>query len=280
MTTNPKPPRAGTVERLMRQDRAIVFGCVGLIILTASWYTIAGIGMNMSAIQMTRMAGPIGDPMRMQGAQAWGLGHAVLIFLMWWVMMIAMMTPGAAPTVLLFAALKRAGPQQALGARLSLIFLAGYLLVWAAFSVIATGAQLGLESVGLSDGPMMTIRSRAFAGVVLIAAGAYQFSNLKSACLQHCQSPARFLAQHNQPGASGALRMGALHGTFCLGCCWALMALLFVGGVMNLFWIIGIAFYVALEKLLPRALWLAPATGAVLIAMGIWLLAKPVFASG
>ncbi len=280
MTVNTKPPPPGVVDRVLRRDRSVVLLCVLLIILGASWYTIAGIGMNMSAIDMTRMAGPVGEPMRMGAAVNWTLPYTILIFLMWWVMMIAMMTPSAAPTVLLFTAIKRMGSDKARVSQLSLVFLAGYLVAWAVFSALATGAQWGLESVGLSDGPMMTIRSKAFAGCVLVAAGLYQLSSLKTACLRHCRSPARFLADHNRPGIYGAFRTGALHGAYCLGCCWALMLLLFVGGIMNLYWIVGIAIYVALEKLLPRATWLVPLTGLVLIVMGAWLIATPwVFAS-
>lgn len=269
----------GAVERLMRQDTAIVLGGVGLIVLTAGWYTVAGIGMNMTAVEMTRMAGPIGAPMQMGGGAVWSPGNVVLIFLMWWVMMIAMMTPSAAPAVLLYVALKRMGPEKSRTATLSLFFLSGYLIAWAAFSVAATAAQWGMEATGLSDGPMMTIRSASFAGLVLLAAGAYQFSGLKTACLRHCQSPARFLARHNRPGAWGAIRIGAVHGVYCLGCCWALMALLFVGGVMNLYWIVGIALYVAAEKLMPRAVWLVPVTGAGLCILGVWLIAQAVFST-
>lgn len=270
MTSYPTPPRTGTIERLMRHDRAIVLGGVFLIVLASAWYTIAGIGMKMTAAEMTRMAGPIGEPMLMGGPPVWDLQYAILIFLMWWVMMIAMMTPSAAPTVLLYSAIKKVGRERAMAARFSFCFLAGYLIAWAFFSLVATGLQWGLENVGLSDGPMMTIRSKAFAGCVLIAAGAYQLSDLKTACLKHCQSPARFIADHHRPGAYGAFRTGAHHGLYCLGCCWALMALLFVGGIMNLYWIAGIAVYVALEKLLPGARWLPALTGIVLIAAGLW----------
>ena len=278
MSVSHHPPRPGAVERLLRHDRWIVLGSVSLIILASAWYTVAGIGMNMSAVDMTRMAGPIGEPMQMGGPLRWDFTYAALIFLMWWVMMIAMMTPSAAPTVLLYLALKRAGRDRDLAARFSLFFLTGYLIAWAAFGLLATGAQWGLEGLGLSDGPMMTIRSKTFAGCVLITAGAYQFSDLKSACLRHCQSPARFLAKHNRPGSYGALRTGALHGVYCLGCCWALMALLFVGGIMNLYWIAGLAVYVALEKLLPRARWLPVLTGFVLIVAGLWLVASTLLA--
>lgn len=278
MTTPPSRP--GVVDRVLRRDSGIVLFCVLLIILGASWYTIAGIGMNMTAIDMTRMAGPIGEPMRMAGETRWTPTYAALIFLMWWVMMIAMMTPSAAPTVLLFTATKRMGPDNENASRLSLFFLVGYLVAWAVFSTIATGAQWGLERIEFSDGPMMTIRSKALAGSVLIAAGLYQLSSLKSACLRHCRSPAQFLAEHIRPGAYGAFRVGAIYGAFCLGCCWALMLLLFVGGVMNLYWIVGIAIYVALEKLLPRVRWLVPLTGVTLIVLGVWLAATSWVAAG
>ena len=255
----------------MRHERVIVLSGVTLIVLVSAWYTIAGIGMNMTAAEMTRMAGPIGEPMQMGGTPIWDVRYAILIFLMWWVMMIAMMTPSAAPTILLYAAIKRAGKERDKAAWYSFCFLAGYLIAWAFFSLLATGLQWGLESIGLSDGPMMTIRSKTFAGCVLIAAGAYQLSDLKTACLRHCQSPARFIADHYRPKAYGALRTGALHGLYCLGCCWALMALLFVGGIMNLYWIAGLAVYVALEKLLPGARWLPALTGFALIAAGMWV---------
>ncbi|WP_424831183.1 DUF2182 domain-containing protein [Ruegeria sp.] len=275
MARNLAALRTDKVERLLRRDNAIVIGSVCLIILAACWYTVAGIGMNMSAIEMTRMARPIGEPMQMRGGVIWNAGYAVLIFLMWWVMMIAMMTPSAAPTVLLYTALKRMGPEADRIAWLSLLFLTGYLIAWAAFSAAATFAQWGLELAGLSDGPMMTIRSKGFAGAVLIAAGLYQLSTLKTACLRHCRSPGQFLAEHSRPGPWGAFRTGALHGTYCLGCCWALMLLLFVGGIMNLYWIVGVALYVAAEKLMPRATWLVPLTGMALFVMGVWLIATP-----
>ncbi len=276
MTTKSNQPHVGAVDYVLRRDSGVVLLCVTLIVLGAAWYTIVGIGMNMTAVEMTRMAGPIGEPMQMGGPVVWSLPYTILIFLMWWVMMIAMMTPSAAPTVLLYAAIKRMGPDKKRTTLLSLVFLGGYLVVWAFFSALATGGQWGLEQIGLSDGPMMTIRSKAFAGCVLLAAGLYQLSSLKSACLRHCRSPAQFLAEHNRPGATGAFRVGAVHGAYCLGCCWALMLLLFAGGVMNLYWIVGIAIYVGLEKLLPRARWLGPATGIALIVAGLWLIGSAV----
>ncbi|WP_170340149.1 DUF2182 domain-containing protein [Ruegeria arenilitoris] len=266
-----RPARTISLERVLRKERLIVAGSVLLIVSGAVWYTVAGVGMQMSAVEMTRMAGPIGQPMPMGAGAVWTLWYAALVFAMWWVMMVAMMTPSAAPTALLFVALKRVGPDRQRSASFGLAFLSGYLFAWAVFSLGATGLQWGLQQIGAMDGPMMTIRSGILAGIVLCAAGMYQFSGLKSACLRHCQSPAAFLTRHNRPGHWGAFRCGALHGAYCLGCCWALMALLFVGGIMNLWWIVTIAVYVALEKLLPRAGWLTPVVGVVLIGLGAWV---------
>jgi predicted metal-binding membrane protein len=226
--------------------------------------------MNMSALDMTRMAGPIGEPMSMGGSHPWTFGYAMLVFLMWWVMMIAMMTPSAAPTLLLYTALKRHGSESASATKLSLIFLAGYLLIWGGFSLLATGMQWLTETLGVVDGPMMTLASRPAAGAVLILAGFFQFSALKTACLKQCSSPADFLTRHRRTGSGGALLMGMHHGAFCFGCCWALMALLFVGGIMNLYWIVGLAFYVLAEKILPNPRFFARCTGAVLILWGLW----------
>jgi predicted metal-binding membrane protein len=179
-----------------------------------------------------------------------------------------MMTPSAAPLVLLFTALKKRGADGEYAALYSLYLLFGYLSAWAGFSVMATGLQMGLETVGLSDGPMMTIRSQGFAGLIMVIAGLYQFSNLKNACLSHCQSPGQFLADHRRPGPAGALRLGVDHGIYCLGCCWALMALLFVGGIMNLYWIVGLTLYVLAEKYASNGLLLSRFTGGVLMLVG------------
>lgn len=261
-------PAPGAVERLARHDRLVVLGAVGLIVLLAGLYTLYGVGMRMTALEMTRMARPIGQPMAMGDAQVWTPAYAVLIFLMWWIMMIAMMTPSAAPMLLLFAAIKRARAERWQAQRDSLLFLSGYLLAWAVFSALATALQWGLERAGLSSGPMMTLSSRTLAGGVLIAAGLYQLTTLKSACLNHCKAPARFLTQHRRVGAMGALLMGAHHGAYCLGCCWALMALLFVGGIMNLYWIVGLALFVLAEKLLPDRFDTPRIAGGLLIVFG------------
>jgi predicted metal-binding membrane protein len=205
----------------------------------------------------------------------WSPLSAALAFVMWWVMMIAMMVPSAAPTILLFTTIRR---RQEASARPSLeawIFLSGYLLIWAGFSLLAILAQWGLESAGLLSMEMAS-SSAVLRGVILVAAGLYQFTPLKNACLHHCQSPVLFLSRYWQAGAMGALRMGLRHGCYCFGCCWFLMALLFVGGIMNLVWIAGIAVYVACEKLLPLGRGLSRAAGAALIVAGAIVLARAI----
>lgn len=265
-------PRTGAVEHLARNDRLIVLGAICLIVLLAGLYTIYGAGMQMTALDMTRMARPIGQPMAMGGAQPWTPAYALLIFLMWWIMMIAMMVPSAAPMLLLFTAVKKAGADTRQAHRDNFLFLCGYLLAWCLFSALATALQWELELVGLSNGPMMTVSSRALAGGMLIAAGLYQVTPLKQACLSHCRSPANFLTRHKRSGALGALTMGLHHGAYCLGCCWALMILLFVGGVMNLYWIVGLALIVLTEKLLPHARAFAAITGSLMTGVGGYVL--------
>jgi predicted metal-binding membrane protein len=272
-----KRQEAGPVERLVRHDRLIVASAVALIVFGAAVYTVMGVGMNMSALEMTRMARPIGQPMQMGDGVDWTLSYALLVFLMWWIMMVAMMTPSAAPMLLLYTALKRQGPEGDRARSYSLLFLGGYLAAWAAFSVLAVSLQWCLEQAGLAASAMMTISSRAFAGAVLLAAGVYQFTALKNACLSHCRSPAHFLAEHNQPGAMGAFRIGAHHGTYCLGCCWALMALLFVGGVMNLYWVVGLALFVLAEKLAPNGRIFSRAAGVGLCLAGGYSLTTAIF---
>jgi predicted metal-binding membrane protein len=265
-------PATGLVERLARQEQMIVAIAVALIVGLAAIYTISGAGMRMSALQMTRMTGPLGVSGLAGAGSVWTPGYVVLIFLMWWIMMIAMMTPSAAPTLLLYTALKRVGPDADRARVLGGLFLAGYLLAWAGFSLLAMTAQWGVEAAGLSSGRTMALSSRVLAAAVLILAGAWQFSGFKDACLTHCRSPGEFLSARIRPGATGALRLGAAHGLYCLGCCWALMALLFVGGIMNLYWIVGLALFVLGEKTLPNRRLLSRVVGAALVLGGVGML--------
>ncbi|KIC34944.1 DUF2182 domain-containing protein [Leisingera sp. ANG-M7] len=262
----------GAAERLARNDQLVVLGAVAFVVLLSGLYTVFGVGMNMSAVEMTRMARPIGEPMAMGGGPVWTAGYAVLIFLMWWVMMIAMMTPSAAPVLLLFTAIKKSGSHAGSAPLLSLLFLSGYLLAWAFFSCIATALQWWLETLGLSDGPMMSLSSRTLGGALLLAAGAYQFTPYKHACLSHCRLPVQFLTAHNRTGLAGAVLMGAHHGTFCIGCCWALMLLLFAGGIMNLYWIAGLALFVLAEKTFPYPRFFTAGAGVLLLLAGSYVL--------
>ena len=262
----------GATERLLRRDRTIVIVAIMAMTAIASTYTVLGVGMDMPAYKMTRMPG-VRDAGGMSGAtmaRAWSPAYAVLVFFMWWVMMVAMMLPSAAPAILLHSSLKRLSSPASTNAA---AFLAGYLAVWALFSLVATGLHWGLESVGVLSASMMTMKGGPLAGGVLILAGLYQFTSLKHACLAHCQSPAEYLAANHRPGRNGAFRMGVGHGIYCLGCCWSLMALLFVGGVMNLWWIAGLAILVALEKLLPSGARIARISGGAMIVSGLVLAA-------
>ena len=251
------------LEYLLRRDRVIVAVGLAAVVALAWAYLATGAGMDMSMADMSM------DDMPM----TWSPSYAVLLFVMWWVMMIAMMVPSAAPAVLLFATIRRKQEASAHPPVDAWVFLSGYLLVWAGFSLLAVMGQWGLERAGLLSMGMMST-SAVFGGVILLAAGVYQFTPVKNTCLRYCQSPVLFLSRYWQPGTWGALLMGLRHGGYCLGCCWFLMALLFVSGVMNLIWIAGIALYVASEKLLPLGRGLSRASGAALIISGAIVLAR------
>src|ERR1700730_2635113 len=251
------------LEKALRHDRLIVaVGLAGAIVL--AWvYLATGAGVDMS------MAGMPMEPM------PWSAFDAALMFTMWWVMMIAMMVPSAAPMVLLFTAIKRKQEARVNPSVAAWVFLSGYLLIWAGFSLVAALAQWGLERAGLVS---MTVASSSgsVGGAILLAAGLYQFTPVKSACLRYCQSPVLFLSRYWRPGAAGALRMGLQHGGYCLRCCWVRMMLVFGACVMNLFWIAGIALYVACEKLLALGQLLSRAAGVALIVAGTILLARAI----
>ncbi len=279
-------------ERLLKRDRAIVLAGVAVLCALAWLYLLTGAGLGMSAWEMTsaslfphQRAAPTPDMsgMNMAGmdmvgmdmaapAPTWSASAWGVMLGMWWTMMVAMMTPSAAPAILLYArvhchALARGDVQDKLAPTGA--FAAGYLSVWLGFSVAATVLTWLLAQSGLVSAMMMDSQSRWLSGSVLIAAGLYQVSPLKNLCLAHCRAPAEFLSRHWRPGAGGALRLGAMHGAYCVGCCWMLMALLFVGGVMNLIWIAAIAVLVLVEKAAPIGRWVGLAAGAALMAWGV-----------
>jgi predicted metal-binding membrane protein len=255
-----------TLEFILRRDRWVVASGLALVLMLAWAYLLAGAGMGVDAHAVAGMA------MGGTHASQWSLGLAAVMFLMWWVMMAAMMLPSAAPVLLLAAALNRKSrpgnsPYGATG-----LFAAGYLAAWACFSLVAVAAQWWLTYSGnLSE--MMQLSSRQLAGGLLVCAGLWQLTPIKHACLRQCRSPVEFLTQRRRPGKSGVLIMGIEHGTYCLGCCWLLMALLFAGGIMNLYWVAGLAVYVLGEKLLPAGHRIARWASAALLVAGVALTA-------
>ena len=213
-----------TLEMLLRHDRSLVIVALLIITLLAWSYMFVGAGMSMGDSSMELM----------NAQMTWTSTYGVLVFLMWWIMMVAMMLPSASPTILLFAKIgkKRRETGQVFVAAGTFTF--GYLLIWGVFSFFATTMQFALANSGLLS-MMMKSTSTALSATILIAAGLWQLTPLKRACLRHCRSPLHFIVHRFHPGKLGALRMGMEHGLFCLGCCWFLMALLFYGGIMNLY---------------------------------------------
>ncbi|MBT6277999.1 MAG: DUF2182 domain-containing protein [Chromatiales bacterium] len=257
----------GNTRKMLRREQAVLAaGLVAVIALSWGWLLI-GAGMDMTALEMTAMAGM--DGWAMQPAE-WTLGYIVLMVCMWQVMMTAMMLPSAAPVLALYASMARKRRDQ--GRPLGQVgtFALGYLGTWGAFSVIATAAQWALEAARLLS-PMLETTNVWLGSVLFISAGLWQLTPIKSACLRHCRSPLGFLMSCWRPGAWGAFRMGARHGFYCLGCCWCLMALLFFGGIMNLYWIAGLAVFVLLEKTFSHAHWFGRVTGVALVGWGLAL---------
>lgn len=264
--------RGTLVESVFHRQTLIV--AIALIVLSVlAWLALlAGAGTGMSVVAMSGWWLPLSLPAG--ESWPWTPYYWLIAFVMWAVMMVAMMLPSAAPMVLLYARVVRHADRKAGtgGAPMAIAaFASGYLTLWILFSVLAVALQFTLERAGLMT-VMMSSGSAILSGVLLIAAGAYQLTPLKSACLQHCRGPAALLADHWRPGIAGAWRMGLGHGAFCVGCCAAIMLLLFVGGVMNLVWIAGLSIFVALEKLAPFGPQLAKALAAVLLAAGTALI--------
>lgn len=234
---------------------------IGLLaIASLCWLYLFDMAADMAAM----------SPGDMMSFRHWTPGYFAMMLLMWSIMMVAMMTPSAAPMILLYRQVAR--KNHLAGAVLgTALFAGGYLLIWGLFSLVATALQWLLEESALLS-PKMLSQNQVFSGTVLVAAGIYQFSSLKQACLRRCRGPLLFITRYWRSGLWGAFEMGIRHGAYCVGCCVALMALLFVGGVMDLSVIAAIAFVVLLEKLIPGGEWLARAVGALAIALGVILI--------
>jgi predicted metal-binding membrane protein len=269
-------------ERLLRRGDAIT--AAGLFALCAlTWvYIVMGAGLGMSAWEMTMLAllpqpHAAGSSMEMgpMTPAEWDPRQWVLMVGMWWTMMIAMMTPSAAPTILLYARVHRHALTQGHAPSAhapTALFAAGYFLMWMVFSIAAAALHQALQRSGVISAMTMGSQVRWVSGIALIVTGLYQLSPLKNACLSHCRTPAAFLSRHWRPGALGALRLGMMHGAYCVGCCWMLMTLLFVGGVMNLAWIAALSVLVLVEKVLVVGQWVGRAAGIVMIVWGVAVL--------
>ncbi len=262
------------LEIILRRDRIIV--AATLAALTAlSWAYVLWLaaGMDMGSMEMTgfRMV-PAGKGIMAPAPSPWQAIEFVYVFAMWAVMMVGMMTPSAAPMILIYARVARQASAQGKPFAAAGWFAAGYLLTWTGFALTATVAQWALDRAALLD-PMMASTNQVFGGIVLIAAGIYQWTPLKDRCLAHCQSPLLFIQRQGgfRRDPLGALRLGLHHGVYCVGCCWILMALLFVGGVMNVLWIAAISAFVLIEKLVPVGRLISRIAGVGFVAAGIWL---------
>jgi predicted metal-binding membrane protein len=266
------------LETVLRRDRLVVAGALGVIVALAWGYVLwLADDMDMGGMDMTgfRMI-PAGIGIMAPANAPWKAIEFAFVFAMWAVMMVGMMAPSAAPMILMYARVARQGtsngkPFAAIG-----WFVTGYFLVWIGFSAAATVVQWTIERAALLDSRMASA-SNVLGGFVLIGAGIYQWTPLKDACLAQCQSPLGFLMRHGgfRGDVAGCLRLGIRHGGYCVGCCWLLMALLFVGGVMNVLWIALLALLVLVEKLAPLGRWVARAAGAGCVVAGAWMLSSP-----
>lgn len=260
---------------VLRRDRAVVAACLFAIIISAwayVWRLAADMemgGMDMTGFRMI----PAGSGLMMPAMAPWQPIEFAFVFVMWAVMMIGMMTPSIAPLVLIYARVGRQAAAQQKPFAATAWLASGYLLAWISFSIVATIAQWAIEREGWLTSAMAGA-SNTFGGLTLIAAGLYQWTPLKDACLWQCQAPLQFIQRHGgfRGDAVGSLVLGVRHGIDCVGCCWVLMALLFVGGVMNVLWIAAIMVFVLIEKVIPAGRLVSRVSGAGLLAAGMWMI--------
>ena len=270
---NPLPPSA--LERVLARDRRLIaLALAALVVLAWSYLLVLSRQMgdaSMSAAgSMRGMPEMPGMPGMGAAAEAASARSFALTALMWGTMMVGMMVPSAAPMILLFGNVQRRQLAAESPKLRVALFTAGYLAVWAGFSVLAAGAQIELTRLALLVPAHLTVSTRL--GALLVAlAGVYQLTPLKNVCLRRCRSPAEFLSSHWRRGSAGAFRMGVAHGLYCVGCCWLLMGLLFVVGVMNLLWVAAIAAFVLVEKLVPYGETTARVGGVLLLLFAAYL---------
>lgn len=248
-------------ERIVSRDTLITGVCLIAIVILAWWWLVRASPDNVL------MSGGTGAMASMDpGRDVWTVTYLIPAFTMWALMMVAMMLPSAMPMILLYARLSR---QTANSDTNTAVFVLAYLGVWSGFSVLAAVAQAALVSAAIVTGMALKLDSNALSGGLLVAVGLYQLSPLKAACLDQCQSPLSFVMRLWRPGWAGALRLGVRHGLYCVGCCWALMLLLFAGGVMNLAWIALLTGLVFIEKVAPQSVPARKIISAFLLLGGV-----------
>jgi predicted metal-binding membrane protein len=252
------------LETVLQHDRVAPLVVIVAIPL-AAWTWIAAMARDMYG----SMRGPSAWMMTPQ----WDGPHLLLLWTMWAVMMTAMMLPTATPLIVLYGTAARKSAETRNSARLVYVLAAGYVVVWSLFSIAATALQRVLASAGVLT-PMMEVSTPIAGAVVLMVAGLYQLTPLKRACLRACRSPLGFMMQRWRGGVAGAFRLGLHHGAYCLGCCWALMLILFAGGVMNLAVIITLTLWVIVEKVAPFGERTAPISGVALIGAAVWMVVR------
>jgi predicted metal-binding membrane protein len=276
MTANANLLPPSMLERVLARDRRLIAAALAALIVLSWSYLIflsRQMGGDAGMAATTPMPAMPNMPSTAEASAAasgTGVRTFALAALMWWTMMIGMMLPSAAAMILLFGNVQRRQLATEHPRLRVALFTAGYLAIWAAFSALVAAAQLAFAGRELLTA--MDLRVTTWLGAVLVAlAGIYQLTPFKNACLRRCRSPAEFLASHWRRGSGGAVRMGFQHGLYCVGCCWALMALLFVVGVMNLLWVAAIALFVLLEKLLPYGETTTRISGAALLLFAGYL---------
>lgn len=255
------------LETTLQHDRLIVLMALSGIAVVA-WAYMMREAYVMDHTGVCHCAG-----MAMSGpdVKPWSATAITPLFLMWTEMMVAMMIPSAAPMILTFALVNRKRREQERPFVPTSLFMLGYLIVWTVFSLVAAIAQWALHGAAMLSSQMESTSS-LFGGALLIGAGIFQWTSFKHACLNHCRSPLQFLLTDWHEGRMGALRMGIKHGVYCTGCCWMLMALLFVAGVMNMFWVAVITVLVLLEKIVPFGTRLGNMTGVIFVVWGGWMI--------
>lgn len=275
MSIRQAPPPTGNalvLHHILSRNSLVVGGALLLLVIMAWTWLLSTPDASMADMTVRQMADMPMDGMAMV-ADPFSPAYLIAAFAMWLIMMVAMMLPSAAPMILLHARIDRA-PSQGARSLHSFMFVAAYLLIWAGFSAIATGAQALLLHSGYLSATTLSLGGGAAAAALLLLAALYELTPAKHRCLEHCQSPLIFIHRYGAAGASAAFRLGIRHGIYCLGCCWALMLLLFAGGVMNLAWIALFTILVAIQKMAPPHWRLDRWTAALLLLAGLFFLIR------